>query len=53
MKTIYILDGTDLAFTSWEDCMKFMKKVNEDQEGYYSEIFIDEFHEYYIWEEEE
>ena len=53
MKTIYILDGSNLAFVSWEDCMKFMKKCNEEYEGTYSEVFIDEFHKYYIWEEEE
>ena len=51
MKTIYILDGTDLAFASWEDCMKFMEKVNKDYEGTCSEIFVDEFHKYHIWEE--
>jgi len=51
MKTIYILDSTDLVFTSWEDCVKFMEKVNEDHEGYYSEIFIDKFYKYLVLEE--
>lgn len=51
MKKIYVLDSSTLAFTSWEDCMKFMEEVNKSQEGTCSEIFIDEFHEYHIWEE--
>ena len=52
MKTVYILDGSDLAFTSWEDCMTFMEMCNANPDKY-SEVFIDEFHKYYIWEEEE
>ena len=51
MKTIYVLDGTDLAFTSWKDCMKFMEICNAEAD--YSAINEIDFIEYHVWEEEE
>ena len=52
MKTFYILDGSDLLFASWEDCMKFMKKCNANPDEY-SQVDEIDFIECHFWEEEE
>ena len=51
MKTVYVLDGSDLVFLSWEDCMKFIKKCNAEAD--YAAISRIDFIKYHIWEEEE
>lgn len=51
MKTIYILDGSDLAFASWEDCMKFLEMCNANPDKY-SMIEENDFIKCHFWEEE-
>lgn len=51
MKTFYMLDCSDLAFTSWEDCMKFMKMCNANPDKY-GAIDKSDFIECHFWEEE-
>ena len=50
MKTVYVLDGSDLVFLSWEDCMKFMEKCNTESD--YAAVSRIDFIECHIWEEE-
>ena len=52
MKMIYILDGSDLAFASWDNCIKFMKMCNANPKKY-SAIDKNDFIKYHFWEAEE
>ena len=50
MKTVYILANSDLAFLSWEDCMKFIKKCNAESD--YNAVSRIDFIKCYIWEDD-